>query len=155
LTIYLVRHAKAGERRTWSDNDRLRPISRSGQRQARGLVGLLETAHFERILSSPYVRCIESMAPLACARGLAIEPTEALAEEAALGPALALVTKHAQSGAVLCSHGDVIPMLLEHFARRGLDLGPDPTCPKGCTWVLDVNDAGDVTSVRYIAPAGE
>ena len=34
--------------------------------------------------------------------------------------ALALVRKHALSGAVLCTHGDVMPMLLEHYdaARR-------------------------------------
>jgi 8-oxo-dGTP diphosphatase len=155
VTIYLVRHVKAGERQAWHDDDRLRPVSRTGQRQARHLIDVLADAKFERIVSSPYVRCLESVAPLACVRMLAIEPNDALAEEAPLEPALAVVTKHAQTGAVLCSHGDVIPMLLHYFANCGVDLGPNPQCPKGCTWVLETNATGDVVAARYIAPAEE
>jgi 8-oxo-dGTP diphosphatase len=155
LTIYLVRHVKAGERRTWDGDDRLRPVSRAGQRQALALVRVLADAKFDRILSSPYVRCLESMVPLASERGLAIEPNDALAEESALEPALALVVKHAQSGAVFCSHGDIIPMLLEHYSANGVDLGPAPQCPKGCTWVLETNTANEVVRASYRAPADE
>jgi 8-oxo-dGTP diphosphatase len=155
LTIYLVRHVKAGERRLWEGDDRQRPVSRAGQRQALGLVRILADAKFDRIISSPYVRCLESMVFLANARGLAIEPNDALAEDGLLEPALALVAKHAESGAVLCSHGDIIPMLLEHFAANGLDLGSNPQCPKGCTWALKTNSAGDVERADYFAPAEE
>jgi 8-oxo-dGTP diphosphatase len=156
VTIYLVRHVKAGDRSTWThDDDRLRPVSKAGQRQARGLVDVLDGAKFERIVSSPYLRCIESVGPLASVRLLAIEVSEALAEEAPLEDAVSLVRKHAHGGAVLCSHGDIVPMLLEHYADKGIDLGADPQCPKGCTWVLETNKAGDVTSARYIAPPAE
>jgi 8-oxo-dGTP diphosphatase len=155
LTIYLVRHVKAGERGLWLDDDRLRPISKTGQRQARGLVDVLQDARFERIVSSPYVRCIESVAPLASVRGLSIEVRDALAEEAPLGEARALFHKYIDVGAVLCSHGDVIPMLLHSFAKRGVDLGPDAQWPKGCTWALETNAAGDVTEARYLSPPAE
>jgi 8-oxo-dGTP diphosphatase len=155
VSIYLVRHVKAGERATWHDDDRLRPVSKAGQRQARGLVDVLDGCRFERILSSPYVRCIESLGPLASVRGLAIELSDALGEEAPLDDALAVFRKHAVGGAVLCSHGDVIPMLLEYFASKGLDLGPAPACAKGSTWVLETNAAGDVTAARYLPPLGE
>jgi broad specificity phosphatase PhoE len=155
VTIYLVRHVKAGERATWNGDDRLRPVSKTGQRQAHQLVDALSDASFERIVSSPYLRCIESLGPLASVRMLAIELSDALAEEAALDDALALLRKHALGGAVLCTHGDVIPMLLEHFARKGVDLGPHPQCPKASVWVLETTSGGDVTSARYIPPAPE
>ena len=91
MTIYLVRHVKAGERALWDDDDRLRQISKSGQRQARGLIEVLADGRFERIVSSPYVRCIESVAPLSSVRQLAIEVSEALAEEAPLDEAVAVM----------------------------------------------------------------
>jgi 8-oxo-dGTP diphosphatase len=152
VSIYLVRHVKAGYRSSWKGDDRLRPVSKAGQLQALRLVEVLAGARFERVVSSPYVRCIESVAFIASARSLAIELSDALAEEAALDDAVALVRKHAHGGAVLCSHGDVIPMLLEYFARRGVDLGPSPACAKGSTWVLETNGDGDVESARYIPP---
>jgi 8-oxo-dGTP diphosphatase len=152
VTIYLVRHAKAGERGAWPHDDEFRPLSARGQRQARGLVDVLGDASYERLLSSPYVRCTESLAPLAFVSRLAIEPVDALAEGASLEDALTLVRKHLHHGAVMCSHGDVIPMLLEHFARNGVDLGPDPQCPKGCTWVVEPDSAGEIRTVSYRPP---
>lgn len=155
MTIYLVRHAKAGERSSWKGDDRLRPLSRRGVLQAEGLVEVLEDARIERLLSSPYVRCLESLVPLASVRYLAIEPADALAEGATLDEALVLMRKHAHRNTVMCSHGDVIPMLLEYYATRGVDLGPSIECPKGCTWVLEVDTTGDVIAARYLPPPAD
>ena len=152
MTIYLVRHAKAGERGTWDGDDRHRPLSGRGHLQARELVDLLSDARFERVLSSPYVRCMETVVPLAAERGVAIEPVEALAEGASLEEALAVVRKHTNHGAVLCTHGDVMPMLLDYYAGRGVDIGPMPQWPKGCTWVLETDATGEVRSASYIPP---
>src|SRR5690348_8252775 len=153
--MYLVRHVNAGKRTLWHDDDRFRPASKTGQRQARGLPEVLSDARFERIVSSPYVRCIESVAPLASARMIAIEVHEAMAEGASLDEALALFQKYTDVGAVFCSHGDVIPMLLEAFARRGVDLGPDPQCPKGCVWAIETNRAGEPKHAKYFPPPTE
>ena len=38
MTVYLVRHAKAGERGVWDGDDQLRPLSGRGHLQARGLL---------------------------------------------------------------------------------------------------------------------
>ena len=122
MTIYLLRHAKAGDRDTWCDNDRLRPLSGRGHRQARLLVELLEDASFERVLSSPFVRCMETVVPIAGVRGRSVEPVDALAEGARLDETLALVRKHAASGALMCTHGDVMPMLLDYYASSGVDI---------------------------------
>ncbi len=152
MKIYLVRHAKAGARETWTDDDRLRPLSVPGHRQARLLVDLLYDATFARVLSSPYVRCMETVVPIAGVRGLSVEPTEALAEGASLDEALVLVRKHAVSGALMCMHGDVLPMLLDHYASCGADVPGERSWPKGCTWVLDTDATGEVRRARYLPP---
>jgi 8-oxo-dGTP diphosphatase len=152
MTIYLVRHAKAGERNAWSGDDELRPLSGRGHLQARGLLDVLRDAEFERVLSSPYVRCMETVVPIAAERRMAIEPADELAEGATLREALALVHKHAEGGAVMCTHGDVMPMLLERFAKKGVDIGNAPQWPKGCTWVLETDAAGEVRAARYLPP---
>jgi 8-oxo-dGTP diphosphatase len=152
VTIYLVRHAKAGERGTWEGDDFFRPLSARGHLQARGLLDVLEDATFERIVSSPYVRCLETVVPIAGVRGLAVEPDPALAEGATLDESLALMRKHAGHGAVLCTHGDVMPMLLTHYEGHGVDIGAAPQWPKGCTWVLETDATGEVRSARYVAP---
>jgi len=155
VTIYLVRHAKAGDRASWPGDDFLRPLSRRGQIQAEAFVEQFADRHVDRLLSSPYIRCMESLVPLGGIRRIPIEPVDAITEGASLEDALTLVRKHAHHDAVLCSHGDVIPMLLEHYAARGVDLGTNPVCPKGCTWVLEIDGAQDIVSATYIAPPTE
>jgi 8-oxo-dGTP diphosphatase len=152
MTIYLVRHAKAGERSQWRQDDWLRPLSRAGRSQARGLLELLDDAKFDRVLSSPYLRCVETVAPIASARRLAIEPDDSLAEGGNLDSVLAIIRKHMGTGALLCSHGDVIPAVLSSLAAHGMDLGSDPRCPKGCTWVLEAERGTEISSVRYLPP---
>jgi 8-oxo-dGTP diphosphatase len=147
-----VRHAKAGVRDTWQGDDLLRPLSGRGHLQARELIDVLQDETFERVLSSPYVRCMETVVPLASARKLAVEPLDALAEGAHLDEVVAVLRKHAPGGAVLCTHGDVIPMLLEHYASTGVDIGPAPRWPKGCTWVLETDGTGEVVAARYLPP---
>jgi 8-oxo-dGTP diphosphatase len=152
MTIYLVRHAKAGDRSLWRGDDWLRPLSRAGRSQARELLTLLHDAKFDRVLSSRFVRCMETVVPIAGARRLPIEIEESLTEGGDAEAALALVRKHMGTGAVMCSHGDVIPAMLSSLAGSGIDLGPDPRCPKGSTWVLESDGGTDVTSVSYLPP---
>jgi len=56
---YVVRHAKAGDRSDWSGDDRLRPLTKSGQRQAEALADMLEGEPIDRVLSSGYLRCMK------------------------------------------------------------------------------------------------
>jgi phosphohistidine phosphatase SixA len=152
VTVYLVRHAKAGDRQQWKRDDRLRPLSSRGHRQAQLLIDVLADARFERILSSPYIRCMQTVAPLAGARELALEPVRALAEGEPLSEALELVQKHAISGAVLCMHGDLMPMLLDHYESSHVEITDELRWPKGCTWILDTDATGEVVRARYLPP---
>jgi len=151
-TLHLLRHGAAGSRTEWVGDDRLRPLSPKGARQADDVGAAFAGAGIERILSSPYRRCRETVEPLADRIGVGIEEVEALAEGAPLEAALALVALVADSTALLCSHGDVIPALLTEAARCGADLG-EAECRKGSVWTVEL--APDLTvHAAYRPPAG-
>jgi len=79
--ILLVRHASAGDRYEWEGDDRLRPLDERGRRQADELVELLEQYEVTRLLSSPSLRCVQTVEPFAEARGLGIEVRDELSEQ--------------------------------------------------------------------------
>jgi 8-oxo-dGTP diphosphatase len=150
VTVYLVRHAKAGSRRNWSGKDSQRPLSKPGRRQADEIAALLADAAITRIASSPFVRCVQTVEPLAAAVGVPVDVSDALAEAAPLADAADLLDKLAREQSVLCSHGDMIGDLLMHLADHGVRLG-DFRLEKGSVWVLDTED-GRVTGARYVPP---
>jgi broad specificity phosphatase PhoE len=148
--VYLVRHAKAGSRGRWSGPDDLRPLSKAGRRQADALGALLGDRGVTRVVSSPFVRCRQTVVPLAERLRVPVDLADALAEGTPLSEALLLVAKYADQPAVLCTHGDVIGALLDQLAHRGL-VDQDFRCEKGSTWVLEF-DGDDVTGATYLAP---
>jgi 8-oxo-(d)GTP phosphatase len=151
VPVYLVRHAKAGNRGEWTKPDHLRPLSDSGKEQAERLVAILEGSPVERIVSSPHVRCVQTLGPLASARGLTVEESEDLAEGAGPARALALLSEVSREPTVLCSHGDVIQEVLQHLSAEGLEVPHPPPLRKGSTWVLESEGDGFV-GAKYIPP---
>jgi 8-oxo-dGTP diphosphatase len=117
--VILVRHASAGDSQRWSGDDRERPLDKRGRRQAKELAVSLAAYELDRILSSPYLRCMQSMEPLAQALGIEIEERDELAEGASRDEALALVEKVRGAGAALCTHGDVVLELLGTEMKKG------------------------------------
>jgi 8-oxo-dGTP diphosphatase len=150
--VYLVRHAKAGSRKAWTGDDDQRPLSQRGRTQARALAKALVGESVTRIVSSPFVRCRETVEPLALRAGVALEVSDALAEGAPSADSLRLVEKLAGDTVVLCSHGDVLGNLLDHYANAGVALDDD-RLEKGSIWMLDVVD-GEVRAARYLPPPG-
>jgi phosphohistidine phosphatase SixA len=137
MIVLLVRHGRAGDRREWDGDDRLRPLDAKGRRQAQGLVDLLAGYQIDRVLSSPYVRCTQTVAPLAAARGLEVEEAAELAEGSRKGDVLSLLRPLAAEGVVLCTHGDVVEELV------GEEL------PKGSTEVLE-REGDRLSRVRHL-----
>jgi phosphohistidine phosphatase SixA len=138
MTLLVLRHTHAGDRETWSGDDRRRPVSALGASQAEALVDQLAPYPVDRVLTSPYLRCVQSVEPLADARGLEVEHEDLLAEGTPLDRIRGLLRDVADAHTVLCSHGDVIASLVTDLADRGVDLGPDGLVwQKASTWVLD------------------
>jgi 8-oxo-(d)GTP phosphatase len=136
MAILLVRHGRAGKRGTHAD-DTVRPLDKKGRKQAKRLAEMLSGRPVNRILSSPYTRCVQTVEPLAERLGIEIEPREELAEGAPPSAVEALVEslKDADGDVVLCTHGDVIANLI----------GVDRPARKGSVWILDPEPVDYVT----------
>jgi 8-oxo-dGTP diphosphatase len=137
VIVLLVRHARAGDRTEWQADDRLRPLDEKGCRQAEALVGLLADYSIDRILSSPYLRCTQTVDPLAATRRLEVEDVPELAEGSTREDALRLLRSVDAESVVLCTHGDVVYELLGEGMK------------KGATEVLALED-GELRRVRHL-----
>jgi len=151
--LYLVRHADAGHRRDHDGPDEERPLSERGRRQAGGLSRGLKDSDITRLLSSPYVRCIETLAPLGLRLTLPVEDDARLAEGQGATGALDLAATLRHTSAVFCSHGDVIPDVLDALLARGMKLKDELRWQKASTWALTW-DGDRLTKGRYLPPPG-
>lgn len=119
--LALVRHAKAKPRGRWRGDDRLRPLDAVGKAQAASVTKVLTAYGIARLVSSSATRCVATLEPYAAARGLRLRLRDSLSEEgheddgAAAGAEVADLLRRGQSAA-LCSHGPVLPDLVERLA---------------------------------------
>lgn len=150
-TLFLLRHATAGDRRKWKGVDATRPLTKKGKRQAEALAGSLGGRGIEKIYTSPYTRCVQTVEPLARAIGAKVIEHDALAEGPDVDGAYALVDEMVGHNAVLCSHGDVIPAVMNRMMWAGLNLESRFYCSKGSIWEVDL-EGGRFTSARYVPP---
>jgi 8-oxo-(d)GTP phosphatase len=142
LRIFLVRHGDAGSRKTWLGDDVQRPLEEAGERQAEALVGILEGREVTRVFSSPYLRCTQSVEPLALSRRLPVEHRPELAEGASKDDVEALLRDVGKAeGVVLSTHGDIIESLLGEESE------------KGSTWVLE-RRGEELVPLEYLPPPG-
>ena len=154
IAVYVVRHAKAGDRADWKGDDRQRPLTKSGVRQAEALAELLENEPIDKVLSSPFVRCVQTVQPLATERKLHVEPRRDLEEGSGGESIVRLVQEFKGRNVVLCTHGDLVEELLEQLIQKGLVPRSRARMEKGSTWVLEEN-AGTISGARYLpAPEG-
>jgi len=150
MAIYVVRHAKAGDRADWEGDDGLRPLTKSGRRQAEELAAWLKKEPIDAILSSPYVRCKQTLEPLAQQRKLPIEPRKDLEEGSGGESILRMVQEFKGRNVVLCTHGDLVEEFLEQLIQKGLVPKGRANMEKGSTWVVE-ETAGKITGARYVA----
>jgi 8-oxo-dGTP diphosphatase len=151
MPLYLVRHAKAGSRSAWIGDDRDRPLVEEGWEQARALVARIAPLQPSALLSSPYLRCVQTLQPLGEECELDVTIDTRLEEDSPLERSLAALDD-APDNAVLCSHGDVIPDVINGLLRRGMDLGEAPgALRKAGTFVLH-RENGKFVRAEYWAP---
>jgi 8-oxo-dGTP pyrophosphatase MutT (NUDIX family)/phosphohistidine phosphatase SixA len=153
VTVELVRHAKAGDRALWTEPDDRRPLTGAGRRQALAIAKRLADTPVAKLVSSPSLRCVDTVAPLAERRDLAVQTEERLAEGADAATALAFLAEEAANGdLVACTHGDVMMLGVERLLDEGVRLrGSTVAYKKGCAWRLTVTD-GVYTAARYVPP---
>ena len=166
VPLILLRHASAGAKGDWPADDASRPLDAKGATDALVLAGLLSCfAPSARVLSSPALRCTESVRPYAASFGGVVEAEAALAlpgrsrhfsSRTNRGDTLAdLVRDLVAAGqpAVLCLHRENLPKALAAArAALGAPAAPesqDRPLPKGGFWVLHMA-AGELAALeRY------
>jgi phosphohistidine phosphatase SixA len=149
--LIVVRHAVAVDRADWIGDDLLRPLTPLGEQQAEGLVVRLQDHPIERILSSPALRCTQTVEPLARRRLVPVEafaplgldvPTEELLEE---------LWRDDLHDVVLCAHGETISEVLTLLSADGHHDAESLQWPKGSTWLLQRLPQREVRG-RYLPP---
>lgn len=156
MSIHLIRHAHAGPRKAWTGPDDQRPLSERGRAQAAAIDRALAGADIDLLWSSRFVRCVETLDPLAARLGLTVATTAELTEGGAGDAALdALLAAAAEGHTVaVCSHGDVIPAIVAAALGRGATLDGPASPSKAARYELTV-DQGVVTSLVHVpAPDG-
>ena len=154
MLVLLVRHGHAGAKRQWHGDDGFRPLDAQGLAQAAALVDLLAPFTPARILSSPFLRCVQTVTPLGDAYGIPIERSPSLVPEAGAAATMLArgVSLDGPGAVVLCTHGEVIHDMQAQLAHDGIyDFGPASLREKGSVWVLERCD-GRFMEAAYLHP---
>ena len=152
--LYVIRHAKAGIRAAWSGPDEERPLTRRGRKQARRLVERFQGLDIQRILSSPFVRCMQTVEPLAEARGLPVEVAAELREGASVDELLRGLATFGDRPTVVCGHGTEIRSMIDRLEAGGATIEGARGIAKGSVWVLD-REGERIVAAHYLpAPPG-
>jgi 8-oxo-(d)GTP phosphatase len=167
VPLILLRHASAGSKRDWHGSDETRPLDARGAAEARALAGLLACfAPQARVISSPALRCTQTVAPYLAGFGGSVEAEAALAvsgrdcslgrtSSAASPGSVACDLVRAGKPAVVCLHGENLP---EALAAACSALGAAPPAQagtrgaglsKGAFWVVHAAGAELAGLERY------
>jgi 8-oxo-dGTP diphosphatase len=165
--LILVRHASAGSKDEWAGEDEQRPLDAKGAADASLLARLLACfAPRARVVSSPAVRCRDSMHPYVAGFGGFVEVEAVLAPSGRSGyfssrtsPGASvrkLVGDLVAGGqpTVVCLHRENLPEALEAAcAALGAPsaVPEDPSLPKGGFWVVHAA-AGELAGLERYEP---
>lgn len=152
VTLYLVRHASALDRSRWRFDDLERPLDEKGVDQAASIAAWFSDHSLRGVWSSQATRCVGTMTPTAQAHGLTVEIHEELTEGAKPNDLLELLRREAtvDGDLVMCSHGDLIPEVLNRLLRKGMSVSGGRGCEKGSVWELETRGR-DITRGHYIS----
>jgi phosphohistidine phosphatase SixA len=119
VSLLLIRHGRAGDRDEWEGDDLRRPLDERGRQQAERLVELLASYPVARVASSPADRCVQTVEPLARARGLAVELRDELSEELQDTAGVSLVRAAAKDDVAVSCHGGLSDVLIGESQKKG------------------------------------
>ena len=169
VPLILLRHASAGSKREWHGSDEARPLDERGAADARALAGLLACfAPRARLISSPAVRCTQTVAPYAAGFGGSVEADAVLTvqgrssdssfDRTGRGVSPGSVVRDLVADgkpAVVCLHGENLAEALT-VACSALGATPPPEArtraaalSKGAFWVVHTAGGESAGLERY------
>lgn len=132
----LVRHAYAGHRSEWRGSDEWRGLTDLGHAQARSVAELLRELPILHVLSSPSLRCRQTVVPLALAQDLDVEPCWALGSQVEAEAVLGMLTDPATASSVLCTHRETLQSLFRCIPGwSAMDGAADPM-DMAAVWIV-------------------
>jgi phosphohistidine phosphatase SixA len=126
-------------------------LSTKGQKQAQELVATFKPFTISDIYSSSYLRCVQTVEPLARALRLKVKSSPSLEEGHGLEGLIEFLGDRSLDRLVLSTHGDIVWELVEDLVGREVIRAGEGGFEKGATWVLEVDDHGVAERARYIA----
>ena len=124
-TLVVVRHGKAADRHAWKGDDEDRPLVRAGVEQARAAVPAIASFGARRVVSSPALRCIQTVEPYAHSIHTFLQLDDRLSEDtraSRVAHAVAALTERKRP-VVLCSHRPTLPWVFEALGLEPVHLG--------------------------------
>ena len=118
-------------------------------KQADDIAEILSRQAVAAIFSSPYLRCVQTVEPLARQLKLAVLHAAELAEGRGIRGLYRFFDDRKLDNAVLCTHGDLMWELVEDLSNRRILPAFREEFDKGSTWVVEVED-GEPANARYI-----
>jgi 8-oxo-dGTP diphosphatase len=165
FAIIALRHGKATAPTSWSGPDAARPLTERGVQQSATNVVTIEAWRPRKIITSPAVRCVATVAPLAAATGIKPKQEPNLSQDAwedGSANVREVVGKRVRkrASAVLCSHGPVLPEILREVALAtgtvpGSYLGSASDLPTGGFSVIHLsatNPSSGIIAIETHAP---
>jgi phosphohistidine phosphatase SixA len=133
----LLRHADAGRRQQPPGLDEWRGLTALGHAQAQEVAYRLGGMPILRILSSPALRCRQTVLPLARDLGLDVEPFPQLGLDADPARTVELLRRADTENTVLCTHRETLAGVFGLLAATGDRLadGTEPI-PAAIAWAL-------------------
>ena len=121
--LVVVRHAKAKPRSSWTRAEGDRPLAATGVRQAQAVGRLLQAWQPNRVVTSPWLRCVATVAPYAKASGAKVKIAEALTEHrhhrSPRKTAAVIDGLLGKNRAVaVCTHRPALPTVFAQLARH-------------------------------------
>ena len=114
-TVIVLRHAQARTRNGWKSDDLERPLTKPGENQAAKLSPLLRAYGVRSVLTSPAVRCGQTVDAYARSIKALMEMDDRLAEDTkprAVERSIATVLGR-KGPTVVCSHRPTLPLIFE------------------------------------------
>lgn len=126
--LVIARHASARKRSGWEGDEHDRPLTPTGQVQARALVPVLSAFGVRAVITSQWARCAMTIAPYALAADIEPHSSTFLTEadhERSPGRVAAEIRNalERRDDVVLCTHRPVLPTVLDvlgEHARRAV-----------------------------------
>jgi exopolyphosphatase/guanosine-5'-triphosphate,3'-diphosphate pyrophosphatase len=118
----LVRHGRAEKRSRWDGPDALRPLTGEGLRHAERIGQRLARSRPDRLLASPFLRCRQTLEPLARRLGLPVETREWLAKGEDPEKAADLMRRERGERVVCCTHTEMLGGIAGELAELEVEV---------------------------------